>query len=169
MATLSENSYFGKLVSAGLTELGDKKTPAMVLDFEITHQAMSGKWDPITEVRRGVTFFLTEKAREMAFADLRKIGFNGDMETPLFAAEMSEGTELTVEHEEYQGKIQERVRIAKLKPSNERKPAPKDLARLLAAQFKQFASSAARPTAPPPAPPAPLAQAARVGDDGVPF
>ncbi len=153
---LDQNSYFGRLIDAGLTVIGEKQTPAMVLTFEITHQAQSGKWDPITEVRRDVAFFLTEKARDTSFSDLMKIGFNGDMEAPKFAQDLTDGTELSVEHETYNGKTSERVRIAKLKPAGrERKPPAKDVARLLAAQFKQAAASSARPSTPPPmAPPA---------------
>ncbi len=155
MAMLDENSYFGKLVDAGLTVIGEKQSPAMVLTFEITHHAQSGKWEPITEVRRDVGFYMTEKAKDIAFADLMKLGFNGDMEHPKFAADLSEGTELSVEHESYNGKTSEKVRIAKLKTTREKKPVAKDVARLLAAQFKQAAASSARPTAPPPmAPPA---------------
>jgi hypothetical protein len=155
MAMLDENSYFAKLIDAGLAEIGEKKTPAMVLTFDVTHHAQAGKWESITEVRRDVAFFLTEKAREIAFSDLRQLGFNGDMEAPKFAADLYEGTELTVEHEPYNGKTSEKVRIAKLKPAaRERKPVAKDVARLLAAQFKQAAASSARPSTPPPmAPP----------------
>jgi hypothetical protein len=165
MALLEPNSYFGKLVDAGLTEIGEKHTPTMVLTFEVTHHAQAGKWEPITEVRRDVAFFLTEKARETSFADLRAIGFNGDMDDPKFSPDLYEGTELSVEHEVYNGKTSERVRIAKLKPGRERKPVAKDVSRLLAAQFKQAAASSARPSTPPPAAPPGPAPAPATGKD----
>lgn len=151
MSNLTPNTYFGHLVEAVLAEVGDNKTPVLLLTFELTHEATSGAWTEITEVKRDVQFYLSDKAKEGSFADLRQIGFNGDMEAPRFTDEdLYKGCELLVENETFNGKIYDRVRIGKLKRGAERKPVGKDLARSLAAQFRTSAQATARPSAPPP-------------------
>lgn len=146
------NTYFGKLVEACLGEIGQNGTPAMILTFELTHEAQNGAWNAITEVRRDCNIWFSDKAREGSFADLRTLGFNGDFDAPRFSEDLYAGVELLIEHEMYQGKTNERLRIGKLKRGSNAKPVSADVKRTLAAQFKTAAGAAARPTTPPPPP-----------------
>lgn len=183
MSNLTPGSYLGRLIDSGLGAIGQNSTPAMVLTFELTHVAAGGDWQPIEATRRDVQFYLTERAREFAFADLRKLGFNGDFENPAFSdQDLVNGLELTVINEIYNNKAQDKVSIAKLSQKRERSPVAADVKRTLAAQWKTSGSATARPAAPPPAAPrAPAAAsaggaaptrpaaAASAGTDGPPF
>lgn len=159
MSQLTPGSYFGKLIDAGLGEVGDKGTPAMILTFSLTHFAENGKWSEMTEVSREVQFFMTDAAKEYAFNDLRALGFNGDMAAPKFADDVHSGLEIDVWIEQYNNKPQEKLKIARLKKARERKPVNADTMRSLQAQFKQAGQNAARPSTPPPSlPRAPASQ-----------
>lgn len=150
MSNLKPGSYYGKLAQAQLAEIGQNATPAMVLTFNLTHIAEGNDWTAIDPVMRDVQFWLTDKAKDYAFADFRALGFNGDMELPKFDQSLYDGTELTVINEQYQGKTQDKVSIAKLKQQREHKPLAADAKRTLAAQFKAAAGMAAKPSTPPP-------------------
>lgn len=174
MQNLIPGPHWGKLIDAGLAEIGDNKTPAMVLAFQITHAAGSnGDWVQIEPVTREVNFWLTEKATERSFDDMRALGFNGDFDAPVFDAELREGVVLDVTNEQYQGKTKDVVRLAKLRPSRERNPVAKDVVHKLAARFKQSGANTARPSSPPPPRPAatgqqPVRQTVP-GEDAPPF
>lgn len=150
---LQPGAYYGKLIDAGLGEIGQNGTPAMCLTFEVTHQARDGQWDGMEPITRDATFFLTEKSREFSFKDLFALGFNGDMDAPRFAADLYEGAELVMHQEVYNGKNQERWTLAKLKRGVERKPVAVDVKRTLAALYRTVASASAKPVTPPPPPP----------------
>lgn len=153
---LAPGSYFGKLSDAGLESVGKNSTPAFTMSFIITHVAENGAWSPITEVRRNIQMFMTDAAREYALADLRKLGFDGSFDAPKFDADVHEGLELSLWHETYEGKIQEKVKIARLRQNHERKPVADDVKRTLAALYKGSAPKANVPPAPPRTPaPAP--------------
>ncbi len=160
--SLNPGSYLGKLVDAGLGEVGQNNTPAFILTFSLTHEARGGQWCDITPVSRDVQLFMTENAKGYAFADLRALGFNGDMADPKFSDDMYTGLELECFHEQYQGKSQEKFKIAKLKRDRQRKPVNADTLRSLQAQFKQDSQNTGRPSTPPPPAPAAPARAAAV-------
>lgn len=155
--SLNPGSYLGKLADAGLGEVGQNNTPAFILTFTLTHEAKDGQWVDIAPVNRDVQLFMTENAKAYAFNDLRALGFNGDMADPKFSDDMYVGLELECFHETYQGKAQEKFKIAKLKRARERKPVNADTLRSLQAQYKQDSQNTGRPTTPPP--PAPRAAA----------
>ncbi len=147
---LAPGSYFGKLSDAGLESVGKNSTPAFGMSFIITHVAENGAWTPITEVRRNIQMFMTDAAREYALADLRKLGFDGNFDSPKFDNDVHEGLELSLWHETYEGKTQEKVKIARLRQNHERKPVTDDVKRTLQALYK---GSAPKPANVPPAPP----------------
>lgn len=149
---LAPGSYFGKLADAGLEAIGQNGTPAFTMNFTITHVAENGAWAPITEVNRNIQLFMTDKARDYALSDLRRLGFNGDFDAPKFDADVHEGLELSLWHETYEGKPQEKLKVARLKMQHERKPIANDTRKTLEALYR---GSAPKPApAMPPAPPA---------------
>ena len=153
---LAPGSYFGKLSDAGLESVGKNSTPAFTMSFIITHVAENGAWAPVTEVRRNIQMFMTDAAREYALADLRKLGFDGNFDSPKFDTDVHEGLELSLWHEMYEGKTQEKLKIARLKQAHERKPVAEDIKRTLSALYKGSAPKPAAPTAGPRVPaPAP--------------
>ncbi len=147
--TLAPGSYFGKLIDAGLESVGKNSTPAFGMLFAITHVAENGAWAAITEVRRNIQLFMTDAAREYALADLRKLGFDGNFDSPKFDTDVHEGLEISLWHEVYEGKTQEKLKIARLKQTHERKPVADDVKRTLQALYK---GSAPKPVVPAPAP-----------------
>lgn len=151
---LAPGSYFGKLADAGLEAIGQNGTPAFTMSFTITHVADNGAWTPIAEVTRNIQLFMTDKARDYALSDLRRLGFNGNFDAPMFATDVHEGLELSLWHEPYGDKIQEKLKIARLKVAHERKPVAADTKRTLEALFKGSAPKAApaAPMVPPKAP-----------------
>lgn len=149
---LAPGSYFGKLADAGLEAVGQNNTPAFSMSFILTHVANGGEWSPIAETRRNIQLFLTENAREYALSDLRRLGFDGNFDAPKFDDDVHSGLEISLWHEMYEGKTQEKLKIARLKVSRERKPVADDLKRTLSALYKG--------SAPKPAMPAPGQQAA---------
>lgn len=156
---LHPGAYYGKLIDAGLGEIGQNGTPAMCLTFEITHQARDGQWEGMEPITRDATFFLTEKSREFSFNDLFALGFNGDMDAPRFAADLYEGAELVMHQEVYNNKTQERWTLAKLRRGADRKPVAVEVKRTLAALYRTVASASAKPVTPPPPPPRAAGQA----------
>ena len=144
---LAPGNYFGKLADAGLDAVGKNGTPAFTMNFTITHVAENGAWSPIAEVSRSIALFMTDAAREYALGDLRRLGFDGNFDAPKFDADVHEGLELSLWHELYEGKTQEKLKIARLKQSHERKPVPDDIKRTLSALYKGSAPKAA-PSAP---------------------
>lgn len=150
---LAPGNYFGKLSDAGLESVGQNGTPAFTMSFIITHVAENGAWTPITEVRRNIQLFMTDAAREYALADLRRLGFDGNFDAPKFDTDVHEGLEISLWHEMYEGKTQEKLKIARLKQARERKPVNEDVKRTLQALYKSGAPKAApAPSAPPAAP-----------------
>lgn len=151
---LAPGSYFGKLADAGLEAVGQNSTPAFTMNFTITHVAENGAWNPITEVNRSITLFMTDAAREYALADLRRLGFDGNFDAPKFDADVHEGLELSLWHETYEGKLQEKLKVARLKQARERKPVAEDIKRTLSALYRGGAPkpTPAAPSAPPRAP-----------------
>lgn len=148
---LAPGNYFGKLADAGLEAVGQNGTPAFTMNFTITHVAESGAWAPISEVNRSITLFMTDAARQYALGDLRRIGFDGNFDAPKFDADVHEGLELSLWHELYEGKTQEKLKIARLRQARERKPVGDDIKRTLSALYKGSAPKQAMPA--PSAPP----------------
>lgn len=164
---LQPGFYFGKLIGAVLTEMGEKKTPAMALTFDITSRANGDGWENVDPITRDVVFYLSEKSQEFAFADLKALGFDGNMDAPGFAPDLTEtGTELEVVIEPYNGKDYERVKITKLKRGSAHSPASADVRRSLAAKFRT--AHGGRPSTPPPSRPASSRPAATVEDPNTP-
>jgi hypothetical protein len=158
---LPPTQYLGRLVHAMSAEVGANYTPAIILTFELTHRPDNGQWSGLpTGEEHDFTIYLSDKAKEFAIADLRKLGFNGDMDNPKFADSLYSNCPLDLTHELYNGKTYERIRPALLTQKTERKPMSSDARRAFAAQFKTAAGVAARPTAPPPPPPARAAPSA---------
>ncbi len=145
---LAPGSYFGKLADAGLESVGQNNTPAFTMSFIITHVAENGAWAAITEVRRNIQMFMTDAAREYALTDLRKLGFDGNFDAPKFDTDVHEGLELALWHETYEGKIQEKVKIARLRQARERKPVADDVKRTLQALYKGGAPKSVPAAAP---------------------
>lgn len=161
---LHPGTYYGALISAELGEIGQNNTPAMILSFDLSHLGDPAGWQEITKERIEVLFWLTEKSKDFAFADLRALGFNGDFDAPRFGDDLYAGTELLMETESYQGKTQEKWHIAKLKRGGNRKPVQADVKRSLAAQFRTGAAAAK-----PPSSPAPVRRPAETGQRPIPM
>lgn len=148
---INPGTYFGKLVEAGLTEIGDRKSPAIFLAFDVTHYAVGGDWRPIDPVTRDVVMYLTEKAEPHTMRKLMALGFNGDFNAPAFAPRLSEGVQLMCEHRPRDGKTYEEWNFAEFASGErERQKVGGDVARTFAAKFRTYAQANARPSAPPP-------------------
>lgn len=150
MQNLTPGSYFGQLIDAQLSEVGTNGNIAMVLIWDINNQAVNGQWQAIDTATRQENFFLSDKAKDRSFSDMKKLGFNGDFDNPHFSQECYDGIELVVENELYNGKVYDRVKPAKLVVDVGIKAAGKDKARLFAAQYRTAMGAASRPTTPPP-------------------
>jgi hypothetical protein len=148
---LNPGTYFGKLVSADLCEIGQNKTPAFALAFNVTHMADNADgWRPLDNVTRDVIFWLTDKSKEYAFADLQKLGFNADWDNPKFDPKLTDGVELLITVETYNGKVNEKCAIAMLMQRRERDKVPSTVKQQLAAQYRMTVQATAKPTTPPP-------------------
>lgn len=161
MSLLPAGIYNGKLVDAYLGAIGKGETPAMVLVFEIGFAAADGGWKAIDPVTRDMSLFMSEKAKEYAFRDLGKLGFNGNFDSPAFSVPMHEGCELEIQHETYEGKVKEKLLIGALQFTREKKAVNAETKRGLAAQWKQSPGAVRASPATPPASPASAPSTAR--------
>jgi hypothetical protein len=177
MQNLTPGSYFGQLIDSQLGEIGNNGNIAMVLTWDINHYASNGQWKQMDTATRQQNIFLTEKAKERAFSDMKKIGFDGNFENPRFSDECYSGIELVIENETYNGKIYDRVKPAKFVSDSGVKPTSKDKAKLLSAQFRTSVGAASKPSTPPPMTPVsndpalqPIgSQETPLSKDGLPF
>ncbi len=77
--------FHGILKGANGEQIGEKSTPCLVLDFEVTHQLVRGEWSPLTQVlKKKVKLFLTDATLPFTEKKLERLGFNGDYGNPQF-------------------------------------------------------------------------------------
>lgn len=150
MSNLTPGTYLGRLTDSALGAVGKNDTPAMILTFELVYVAADGAWVPMAPISREVQFYITDKSRDYAFRDLGRLGFNGNFDAPAFSAIPTDGVELDLINETYDGKTNDKVSIAMLKGAREKKPVNADAKRQIAALWKTAATSTAKPSAPPP-------------------
>jgi len=138
---LNPGTYLGRMIDCGQSESKEKKTPFFWIEFKIEYEAVNGAWEPIAPTNRDLNFYLSEGAWDISIANLKSLGWNGNLECT---------------HEDYKGKMQERWAL----PYAGRDRAPLDrtaqraLQAKIAKEFKERPAGA--PTAPPPATPAGL-------------
>jgi hypothetical protein len=93
-------TYRAKALQWVLTEIGEKKTPAVAIEFAFVDPEL-GKitWDG----------WLSEKALERTVESLRHCGWEGSDVSELHGLDANE-VELVIEHEEYEGNTYAKVR-----------------------------------------------------------
>ena len=141
-----------------MDEVGDKKTPAMRLTFDITLKAAAGEWVPLDTFSRDVMVWLSDNAWEMSQRRLAKMQFNGDFKAPQFDPDIhGKGTLLLCDHQDYKGRVQENWGLACWDETRERREPSVDTLRRLKARWDMNAGAtrppAGKPAAPPAAPP----------------
>lgn len=132
--------YKGKLLSAVFTA-PEGKSPAMAMEFDLD------------TCKRTVFLYLSDNAWPYTEEKLRRLGFNGNFETPEFT---TTECELVCKHEEYEGKMKEKWDVAGgFKPE----PAPPDVAKQFGAKWRATVGAPpGKPAGKPSAPPPPAAQ-----------
>lgn len=149
-----EGTYFGNLVEAKSVTIGDKKTSALSITFEITHQADGDQWADIDPFMREVLVWLSDKAWDFSQRRLAAMQFNGNFQDPQFDPVMTEkGTQLICSHGKYQGRDQENWVLACWNEKRERGEPSVDEMRKLAARWGMDATAAKLPAGKPSAPP----------------
>lgn len=149
-------SYWCRLLGAVVSEIGDKKTPALVMKFDITHRAGSdGMWVDLPQPeQREVRLFLSEAAWPYTEEKLKAFGFSGDFGKPDFDPEWKNaGCELVCKHETSNGKVYEKWDFPR--SAGETAPANPDVVRTLNARWKSQNVASAKPAGAP-APPPPM-------------
>lgn len=154
--------YYGKLVDVKCIEVGVKKTPQMILYFDITHfwdekVAQENKWvekrPPIE--KRQVKLWISAKALETVSGDkLEAIGFNGKFTDPKFNQELYDGIDLVNKpannYDDWEFAIWQELGQGETKPKT---PVAESSLRNLDAQWRTK-----RQTKQPPSKAAPVAQ-----------
>lgn len=147
---LNPGLYLGNLKEAKVTTIGENKTPALCLLYDVTHQCVNEDWQDITPATRTITMWLTPAAQERTFAQLESMGWNGSFAAPEFSMENVTQAQLACEHEPYKGKLQERWSLYEYNSSmNSLADAPADVIRTLEANYKNAKSAKRKPTGRP--------------------
>lgn len=148
---LNPGTYLGRMIDCGQSESKEKKTPYFWIEFKIEYEAVNGAWEPIAPTNRDLNFYLSEGAWDISIANLKSLGWNGNLELPQFNPEVSTGINLECTHEDYKGKMQERWALPYA--GRDRAPLDRTAQRALQAKIsKEFKERpAGAPTAPPPA------------------
>jgi hypothetical protein len=105
---LPDGVYYGTISGAQVGKSAKKQTPQIVITFRITHQADSSKPEgsvAIAPATASVYVYLSEGAWLYSEKKLEALGFNFDWTNPAFT---EKGSWLTLKHELYEGKQQER-------------------------------------------------------------
>lgn len=159
MPNFQIGSYWGRLISAIMEEVGDNQTPCLTLKFDVTHNAVNGEWVKLANPeQRPVKLFMSEKAWPYTEEKLLRFGFNGDFANPDFSAEFKAGAELVCKHKESNGKWYDEFEFPMV---NAEKPASADTVRTWNSRWKSTAGAAAKPAGAPPA--APVHRVIRAG------
>ena len=115
---MSEKTYYrGKLAGFVYSESKEKKTPTFEFRFDIDEKKVDGEWVEVPSITRSVYCYATETRVEQFAKELQLIGFNVH-ETDLGDigdwVEQNQGrtVNLSMKHEEYQGKTKERWELA---------------------------------------------------------
>jgi len=146
---LNPGIYLGRMTECGQSESKEKKTPYFWIEFKIEYVAVNRTWEPIDPTSRDINFYLSEGAWDISIANLKSLGWNGNLESPQFSPEVSTGINLECTHEDYKGKMQERWSL----PYAGRDRAPLDRAAQRALQAKLAKEFKDRPAGAPMAPP----------------
>lgn len=146
---LQPGTYLGRMTECGQSESKEKKTPYFWIEFRIEYEAINGQWEPIAPTTRDINFYLSEKSWDISVANLKSIGWNGNLDAPQFNADVSTGISLECTHETYKDKPQERWAL----PYTGRERAPLDRAAQRALQAKLANEFKPRPAGGPVAPP----------------
>jgi len=144
--------YSGTLMEAGMEELGKNKTPCMYLQYEIGYISNGSDWDALERpIRRDVKFWLSDAAYDNTCDTLESMGWNFDFVNPKFANENVNNAVLECEHDEYQGKVNERWYLSEYKGFS-RQSVPKEMLRKLSARFNTRKVASVKPVtnSPPP-------------------
>lgn len=130
----------------GVTEKG---TPYLEMKFTVTHEEGFNDWQKLDKpIQAPVYFYLTEKSIDKTMETLKDRAFNGNFDHPEFdPALSSEGCELWMKEEEYDGKTIEKWHL-----SNGRKQqaVDRDIINNLNAIWKQKYPTIAKPISKPP-------------------
>lgn len=194
-STLQLGTYNCKLISAGLDQIGDNKTPAIALEYDVQHFLVGDNWQQVPEGHTArILLFLSEKAEPYTLEKIAKMGFVGDFDAlargicddeihAFFDAAKVDQVELVYKYDGHNPKYPNKWDFPG--GNYERNPPGRDDVRTWNAKFKNMqqrtAAPAGKPSAPParpsasnerPAPPPREAQPAQQGagkDDDLPF
>lgn len=130
-------NYNGRITGHDITQLGDRKTPCVVIDVEI----ISGKDFEKNEVEcagvaRRVIYWLTEKAMQYSVKSIRDLGYTGEslkglaLENEDSSGLVGEPVRLSIKHaEDHKGVLRERLGLY---------PAKKQLQKMEESALEKF-------------------------------
>jgi len=121
--------YKGKIFGHDLVSVGEKETPAVLIDLKIesgVEKESKAVVDLPSECFRKATLWLTDSAFSYTVEALQKLGFKGEMKLLEMENEEQSGlvglpVSITIKHQEYNGKIKERISIYPPKEDNNKK------------------------------------------------
>ncbi len=176
MARMNPGTYHGKLVSASMVEVGEKKTPAVEFAIEVTMIWDGEAWRDGNNgpQLRTITKYLSPAAEKWTLHDLGKFEFNGNFADMRFRPDMyTDGVQLVMYIESNKGKEYEKWNFAECASKKSQNPeAAQSLVDTFNAKWKQKEQSAPT-TTPTQAPATPTPNAAPteepIPEDDIPF
>jgi len=129
MSILPVGYYKGKIFGHDLVAVGEKETPAVVIDLKIESGVEKESKASVaipSECFRKATLWLTDSAFNYTVEALRKLGFTGDMELLQMENEENSGlvnlpVSITIKHQEYNGQTKERISVFPAKKDDTKK------------------------------------------------
>jgi hypothetical protein len=170
---LPVNTYNAEILS-GVTSKSSKGSPQLVVQLSIVYAAGNdGQWHPLpTPEQQRLYISLTDKAKQYAEPKLKALGFNGDFANPQFS---ESNVNVSISHEDYKGKTQEKIELADFSGGGEPDPADEGTVMNLNSWWKAKNAQApvppGKPSSPPaaPTPPPPGEGYGPTSGDDVPF
>jgi len=153
-----EGNYWAELIEAKTTK-SSKGTPSIEITWSIVKRDSGGAWEDIAPITRTTYWYLSAAARESTHAKLKAVEFNGEFASPQFGVE---GAQLTLAHELYNGREQERWELSDWGGGSRNEIADTDTIRELNTHWKNEVGTAVG--SPPPPKPQPPSSGPLTGD-----
>lgn len=173
---LPVNTYNAEILSGVTSRSKNTGTPQIVVQLSINYAAGNdGQWHPLpTPEQRRLYISLTDKAKQYAEPKLKSLGFNGDFNNPQFS---ETNVNVSISHEDFEGKTQEKIELADFSGGGEPEPADEGTVMNLNSWWKAKNAQAPVPPGKPSAPAPPATPPAKEPDgdygptsgDDVPF
>lgn len=163
MAVYEQGSYRCVVAEQGFSESKEKKTPCFFLRVQPFAHCGHGGETEVPQQDRTINLYLTDGTIDFVIEDLRALGWNGtsfdelDPESSNCHSFVGNEVPAFCEHEQYNGKIQERWNL-RVRGARQAEKLPPDKLRSLNAMFGKKLKSTAAPSAPGVSRPKPTGQ-----------